>query len=423
MPIIYGVATPTPVPPPTPVPVPPPPPPPPAPALVTAGNYLFTDSEYQRLYGPGKFVVDFIGNLRVGDVTSVSRIVSHRFRATESSNVVGVKANWPAGSGYAAGNGGTIRVRIMPNDGTANNFPDLSGTALSTGTLVLGMSGGAHSTNNQFTAVTLTPTSPLVSGTLYHVVYDNIAADPATNYFSVNNDLTVINNGRPNRWNAISEWASLYGTRAVGSGGAFSWTDFNANPNGSNHYVPMCQIALSSGSKIGLVVIEGGNVDDVGYIWTVGNASPVRERFTPSTAKTVIGFSVQTCAKVAGDLLVELKQGGTVLDSKTITQSPANHSNASSAAVLTWYDRLFDAPINLTASTVYDLTFTPQGSSTWSFPDMRNGEEQGFAWQAAFTESQAEHFQAGAFRPAYHWDHTAAAWGGGSNWRVVLHLA
>lgn len=390
---------------------------------VISGGLALTDPIYSRLYGPGVYATDYIGNLRVGDVSSISRAVSHRFRATQSSNVTSVKTNWPPGVGYAAGNGGTVRARIMPDDGTADHFPDMNGTALSTGTLVLGMSGGVHSSNTQFTSVTLTPASALVSGTLYHVVYDNTAADPAANYFSVNNDLTVVANGRPARWAAVSEWATLYGTKTAGSGDPFSWTDFNEDPNGGDYYCPMLQIELANGNYIGSISIEGGNVDSPGYIWDADNAAPVRERFTPGSTLTVIGFSVQTCAKVAGSLLVELKDGATVLDSKTITEAVENHSTSGGAAVLTWYDRFFDQKITLTSGNDYDLTFTPQGASEWAFPDMRNGSDYSFVWRAAFTESQAEHYQASAWRPAYHWDHTEPAWGGGSNWRVVLHLA
>lgn len=390
--------------------------------LVRPQDFQLTDATYQRLYGPGVYVTDYIGNLRVGDVSSISRAVSHRFRATQSSNVTQVKTNWPPGVGYAAGNGGTVRARIMPDDGTADHFPDMNGTALSTGTLVLGMSGGVHSSNTQYTAVTMTPASALVAGVLYHVVYDNTAADPATNYYSVNNDLTVAANGHPARWAAVSEWATLYGTKTAGSGDPFAWTDFNEDPNGGDHYCPMLQIGLANGNYIGSVTIEGGNVDEVGYIWDVVNAAPIRERFTPSVTKSVIGFSVQTCAKVAGTLLVELKAGTAVLESRTITEPVENHSLSSGAAVLTWYDLAFTAPVRLTAGQTYDLTFTPQGASEWVFADMRNGSDYSFVWTAAFTESQAEHYQAAAWRPAYHWDHTEAAWGGGSNWRVVLHL-
>jgi len=392
--------------------------------LVPVSGYLLTDTTYQRLYGPGKFVTDYIGNIRVGDISGTSQIVSHRFRATESSNVTSIKANWPPGVGYAAGNGGTVRARIMPDDGTANMFPNMDGTALSTGTLVMGMSGGVHSTNTQYTAVAMTPASPLVAGTLYHVVYDNTAASPAVNFFSVNNDITTQANGRPNRWNAPTEWATLYGTRTAGSSDPFDWDDYlnYAATAGQDYYAPMLQIGLESGSKIGNVVIEGGNVDDVGYIWTATNAAPVREQFTPATTKVVVGFSVQTCARVGGSLLVEMKQGSTLMADKVIVQSAANHSNENGCAVLTWYDVLFDSALTLNASTAYDLSFTPQGASEWVFADMRNGSDYSFAMAAAFTESQAQHYQAGAWRRAYHWDHTAAAWGGGSNWRVVLHL-
>jgi hypothetical protein len=411
---------------PTPAPTEEPPTPSPDLVQVIAGGYQLDDPTYARLYGPGKYVVDYIGNIRVGHIGGTDQIVSHRFRATASGNVTSVKTDWPPGSGYAAGNGGTCRARIMPDDGTEDHFPDMDGTALSTGTLVMGMVGGVHSTNTGYTPVPMTAASPLVAGTLYHVVYDNTAASPSTNFFSVNNNITTYANGRSLRWVSPTDWATLYGTRTVGGGGAYSWDDWMdwaAGP-GDDYYGPMLQIGLEGQvATIGHVVIEGGNVDDVGYIWTATSSLPVLEQFTPSEDKIVAGISFQTCARVAGVLLVEFKQGTTVLDSLTITVNPANHSNENGAAVLTWYDRQFSSPISLSADTAYDVVFTPQGSSTWAFPDMRNGRDYGFAKDAAFTESQAFAFNDGAFRPAYHWDHDAAAWGGGSNWRVVLHLA
>jgi len=376
---------------------------------VDPSGYLLTDSIYSRLYGPGTYIADDLGNFYV----DANYQASGRFRATSAGDVTGVRVNFPAGPGYAAGNGGTCRARVYPDDGTGK--PNTGATAFATGTQVLGMSGGNHSSITQFHTITMTPASPLVRGTLYHVVFDNTGATPASNWHSVNSYLVADENAPALRWGTTLEYGGLEKSGAT-------WTDYSL-PNSTGWvFFPILQVNISGQPNIGSAIIEGGNRIDTSYTWNVGSANPIRERFTPTSDKTVIGFSIMTCASTGGNLLCELKQGATVLATKTIAQASPNYAVTADTNYVeqVWYDELFDSPVILSSGVDYDMTFTPQGSSVWVFCDQRNGSDYSFTAPAAFTESQAQHYYSGAWIDAYHWDHTSDT--GASNWRVVLHL-
>jgi len=206
--------------------------------------------------------------------------------------------------------------------------------------------------------------------------------------------------------------------------GDFKWQDMNVTPSrGASYYVPILQVTLAGGAVFGNTNMETGNVD--GRQWEVTASAPVRERFRPRSARRINGFSVQTAASAPGRLNWELRQGDSVLASGSLSAKRASYRTSAglghATGVLDWHDVAFNNEIAMQEGVDYDLLFTAEGSSVWRFADQRNGRAYGYAWPAAFTESQAETFFAGRWIGANHWN--KATPGTGSNWRVVLHGA
>ncbi len=403
----------------------------PAVGLVTETGLQVTSSEYARLYGPGLVVMDYIANHHAGTESpeGTEHLCSNRFRAPYSGYVDKVRCYLPYGpdtgtNGYMNGTGGTMRVRIFPDDGASTHYPNMAGSPLGTATRTLAW-GGADGTDYLFPEVTFSRDTELVAGNVYHFVFDNTAADPAANLYSLDHACSVAANGRPCRWLSPIDWGVLRGTRTPYGSGTRDWIEctIDAYASDNDYRTPLLKVTMAGGQVFGNSDNDSGN--NSGMQWDVANASPVRERFIPSVTKTVIGFSVMTGASTGGDLLVELKNsGGTTLGQATITQASPNAASTGTAT-LTWYDSLFDVPVTMTAESTYYLQFTPQSSSVWIFADEQNGSmaPQSFAYPVAFTESRAEHFHASTWKGAYHYDHTDDASGTPSNWRVVLHTS
>ena len=103
-------------------------------AVVSAGsgNHALTSYEVRRLYGPGVFRQDALANTIVGINGRREQIVSNRFRATINGHLSTARLYWQPGRGYSAGNGGNIRLRLMPDDGSGAHRPNMSATPLAT---------------------------------------------------------------------------------------------------------------------------------------------------------------------------------------------------------------------------------------------------------------------------------------------------
>ena len=391
-------------------------------AVVSAGsgNHALTSYEVRRLYGPGVFRQDALANTIVGINGRREQIVSNRFRATINGHLSTARLYWQPGRGYSAGNGGNIRLRLMPDDGSGAHRPNMSAPPLATAYFTPG--SAAYRGNPIFNDAYFSSQQPLVAGRIYHLVLDNIHPAPHQNYISSNNTITHSGNGRPSRWVSPTDWATLLGTRNAWSGGGFSWNDMTQSPAGGNYYVPILQLTTRNGQKQGSSAMESGAVDPQ-RIFTATASHPVRERFRPYSTKRVSGLSFATAASVGGSLRWRIVQGNRELASGRIS-SGANYYGLQlkSARVgkVYWYDASFGA-ITLQAGQTYDVEFLPEGRSQWKFADFRNGSHHGFSSSVAFTESNAQHRVNGNWINAYHFNHYSNG-GTDSNWPVVLHL-
>lgn len=405
-------------------------------ALVPGGqNLLWSSTQGQRLIGTGKFVWDDLQNLNAERNGSIDSGVSHRFRALTSGAVEQVQIWFQDGPGYSRGNGGTARFRIFPDDGTGK--PNMGGTAMASATYALqNMSGGVFSPRTKdelFPLHTMTSVENVVAGQLYHCVIDNVAADPATNSFCSDCGITwtTVTGLNPHRWFNVTEFAALEGVKAVGSS-TWTWSDATAsNVAGSvGKAVPFLMVKIA-GVWQGLMSVSSANTGSAdSYLgitttWLRSSSQPIRQRFTPTSTTAVTGVSFLASASVAGTLLVELKQGASVLATASVTQAVANNSSGidpysgDKVEKLVWYDVLF-ASTSMTGGVQYDLELTPQGSSVWRFQDMRNARDYYAGWQDHTCPNYGEH-KVGASWYGTNGYNAADNNGVNGSWFLVLH--
>ena len=389
-------------------------------------TYRLNSPEMNRLYGPGVFIQSALANTIVGAPRNMETMVSNRFQALVGGRLSSVRLYWQAGSGYAAGNGGTIRLSLYPDDGSAAHLPDMKGQPLATGTYQPRLA--PNDKRSLFTAIPMSHAGrALEPGKLYHLVLQNIDPQPSQNFISSNNATTYPTTSRPNRWLNTEDWSTLLARRPLGSKAAFNWQNLTERGTTGNYFSPILQLTMTDGRSQGVGDMEGGHVDPK-LIYTVTAAKPIRERFTPSSNKTITGLSFTTAASVAGTLKWRILQGQTELATGTIQARQPNYRTGPvktgvAVGLLQWYD--IELPpgkeVRMAAGQTYDLEFQPEGRSEWKFGDHRNGSSYGFTWPAAFTESQAQHRHNGAWINVYHWNYSRSQTG--SNWPVVLHLA
>lgn len=285
--------------------------------------------------------------------------LAYRFRATHTGSAVSLKVQERGGTVYSGGNGGTIRASIQTDSG---GLP--SGSMLASVTWSPGNQG---STNWEVWPLhTFTASAGLVAGQLYHLVFDNVAADQA-NYISLNMLYTF--SGATNM--ALGpDFGTLYN-----SGGA----GFKPKPNN----IPIFDLAYADGAHDGQAYI-GTLWDKYGLI--SGGASMVRERFSTKAARTVAKAHVRV-KRISGTgaLVVRLERGdGTVIGqaavpSSSIAVGTVPNGSASSLAGDTWAHVTFPSPITLDAGQTYSLRLSTDASTTYTAVPIQQGTSKGLA--------------------------------------------
>ncbi len=368
--------------------------------------------------------MDGLGNIRIGDAEGSRYLMSQRFRAPTGGTIVQIRTYLVASAspGYSAGNGGVLRLRVLPDDGTDAHRPDLSAAPLAEGVHVPGLVGGRYAPGRgPFERIAIDGLRPLVAGRLYHVVYDNVDADPAANHLSVNSIVSLVENGRPMRWLSPTDWGVLYAFRRTDGDAPLAWRERTATTDGPFFYAPVLEVGLADGRVFGNADMETGNVRD--RLFVARRDAPVREVFTSRAPRTFGGFSVMTAAIAPGALQWRIVVGDTVAAGGAIERSTPDFRLVTAAttqhAVMRWHDVELPEPIRVPAGVPFTLLFSVADDGEWAFATDRNGVEYGFRWPAAFDESRAQHLRGGRWLDADHWDHSAS--GMRSNWRLVLH--
>lgn len=369
-----------------------------------------------------------LANTVVGVTSNRYHIVSKRFMATGSGHLSYVRLYFPVGSGYSHGHGGTIRLRLFPDDGRGAHLPDLKAPVMAEATfkpMLRSDPEGNNSPGGIIREIRLSGILPLKAGKLYHLLLDNIDPSPAWNFISTNNTVTTKGNGRPGRWLNTRDWAVLMATRPTAASPRNDWVNLTEKGSSNNFFSPILEIGLSSGHVQGNGDLETGAVDPQ-RVYTATAEKPVRERFIPSKDKRISGLSFATAASLAGSLQWRILQGNTLLAGGVVNQPAPNYkpltmNTGLKVANMVWYDLALPRDVLMKAGQSYDVEFRPQGRSQWRFAAHQNGRNHGFKWPAAFTESQAQHFHSGRWIKTSYRNY--AQEGGGTNWPIVLHLA
>lgn len=296
--------------------------------------------------------VDTKANLQVGWTDHAK--LAHRFRASTTSTITSVRFAQRGGSVYSGGTGGEMRVSIQ---GDRAGLP--SGTAIDSATYTPGNPGGAWAT---FDAVTLS--APVVRGTLYHVVFENIDPDPVANYISVN-ELFVYGPTLTPRQPAFADadYAVLYA--APGAWGV------------QDNFTADMDVAYADGGHDGVAYVQ--NMTQ--YFGTISGSRSVREHFTVIGNGHVVSEAFVRVRRASGSdpLVLTVRQGTAVVASGEVSadavpQSEAGNDDGGSV----WASVTFPT-VTLVAGTTYDLVLTTAPTSTYTAAPIREGTDVGMA--------------------------------------------
>lgn len=321
--------------------------------------------------------MDSLNNTQVGGPNSLS--TSYRFRASTSAklNSVRVYIIGPTHAGYGAGTGGTWQVTVQTDNGAANHAP--SGTVLATTTF---------KPVDDFPVIGWSSPASLTAGGLYHIVFENVDADPTANYASV--DGVFMYQPTVPRQPAFSDlnWGQ---PMRSGSGG---WSD-------RSNTVPIMQLNYANGVTAGLGYME---------VWvrsykSISGSAMAREAFTvKGSNRFVSSFSVRLM-RVSGSspLTISLEtSGGTLLTRCAIAASaiaigtPGDHSGGGHA---TWETCTFASSETLVAGQAYNVVLSTTCDTVYSIFVIRKGSSWGFAPTTYFSYGHAQYTTGSSWGP------------------------
>ena len=325
---------------------------------------------------------DALSNTRIGGPYQTT--TSFGFRATHSGLLASVRLYviWSnSSSGYNGGTGGSLLVRIQPDDGTSRHRP--SGQTLASYTHTDPMNKGS------FPLLTFPSPVQLRKGTIYHVVITNPDADPATNYVSVNS-LWMRKGLIPCQPTLVdSDWFQLLGSRTNPA----SWT--NISTGQSDSFTPILALNYMDGFS-----------DGVGYmeVWTenpkvVSGTSAVRQLFTMTAAdQSVAQVSVRLKRRSGTDSLIAQIQTAAGVTVARGALASSKVGTAYSWVTIPMGNKL------LGGGQKYMLEFRSAATSTYDLYPIRKGSGSSVEFKPAlFIEGYAQFTTGGAWRGWDQW--------------------
>jgi hypothetical protein len=302
--------------------------------------------------------------------------VSIRFKNKHTGNISGIMC-YVMGtgySGYGAGNGGTWRVTIRTDDGT-NHFP--TQTVLGTVDFPLAQYGKGGLTI--FPKINFNSPVKVDSGSLYHIVFDNIDPNPDANYSGLNT-LTMYPPNSPQQpvcsdldWIFIYTKTSPYTTWITDSWQA----------------TPILGIYYNDGYTTGQGYING-------YIDSptiVSGNTKIAEVFTVTGyTRTVLDVNLWL-NRISGvdNLIVRLeKSDGTLLEQGSIPASAVSSVVYSDNYRFgAWVKYIFITPQTLTLGQSYRIVFSTASTTKYNVYCLQDGKGY-FGSGTTFTDGWAQ---------------------------------
>jgi hypothetical protein len=327
----------------------------------------------QQYYG-AKWGADELANTVIGNGISQG---DYRFRATHGGTLAAVHTFFICKNpGYGAGTGGSYRVDLESDDGTASHFA--SGKVLAT--------TAENSPESLFTTQTFSSPATLVAGTLYHVVYTNKDANPSANYCSL--DMMWWGDPAPATAQPTvpnTDWSHLYnqGTVSIPSWHLRS----EATPVDGGNYMPTMQLVYGDGTVYGNGYMES-------WIFssrkTISGNNQARETITAVTGTQVVSSITVRLRHDSGNdpLRVTLRNSTGVMESGAIS---AGSFVAAGNAGDNWVTYHFSAPRTLVAGDAYQLVLSSPSSSAYSIFPLRKGATHNFSAPSYFADGFAQY--------------------------------
>ena len=264
-----------------------------------------------------------VGNTQIGNSWDIRP--AYPFFADTSSEITSFKVYWiwdwfgPGGSGYSAGDGGTIRIDVVEDNG---GLP--GSTVIATTTLVAGIKS-ANQTSNLAApgrkggpaTHLITPLSPAVAGQKYWLTFKNIASDPTNNFLSINGLAGKVGAETPLGWEGSQGAPNELEGRTMNL-----WTSASSTVNVEDRgNMGIYQINYADNTTEGFGIVGGR--DEMQNLNKITQTNWIRQKITPLRNNTILDAHLN-CARLSGNghlVMTVADEKGTVLATDSVPVS------------------------------------------------------------------------------------------------------
>ena len=280
---------------------------------------------------------------------------SYRFTARDTGRMSGFQNFFISNTtrtGYAQGTGGTIRITLVPDNGNglpaeSNNLAQLTWRpGLSGGSAMGGASSNHTYAHPIYFADKYWPSAPrLVAGQTYHIIFENVDANPSANWLSLNTAYSFTGS-RGALAPSIDDWGL-----AADYGSGWGESTRSEMMSGNGRYDLNLVVIMANGANYGSSYME-----DHAPL-PISGSSRAGQVFTPGRSVTVDSLSVHIAG--SGRLRARLTANGSQVGSWTVNTSGSDFD----------YYTINTGRIELRAGTQYRLELSADSGSmsvqTW----------------------------------------------------------
>jgi hypothetical protein len=213
-----------------------------------------------------------------------------------------------------------------------------------------------------WTPLTFLAPAAVMAGETYHLVFENVAADPANNYISLNMLYTFGTLPTPRQAAYPDTFATLYAEPTT-------WVP-------QDQYLPIFDLGYANGYHDGQAYV--GTLWE--YLGTISDANRVRERFTVTGGVVVVIAAHIRLKRISGtgDLVVTLENGvGDLIEAVNVPATDIDiglmpDGSEATLAGDTWATATFLAPLVLPDGT-YNLVLSTDASTLYTAVPLRQG--------------------------------------------------
>ncbi len=291
------------------------------------------------------------------EFTSMNARYSFRFRSQHTGSLTGVRV-YVMGTGYThygAGNGGTWRVTLR-HDSTSNHTPAQLYMTSTDEVLWDYRSGGT----THFPLFTFDSPASIDSGTVYHVVFENIDADQATNWSSLNTMFTYPGLSPIQPFAVDADWTLLSSSTAPYT----SWSVWTSN-------TPMMGYYFADGDIAGMGYYES----QVNSPYTISGNNKIREHFTVTGRDRIVTAANFWMKRVSGTdaLTMRLEQGDETLIEQGTIAAASIPTTVGGTQGGVWVNLTFASSHTLAVGQTYNLTLSTASGSSYSAYTISDG--------------------------------------------------